>query len=330
MREIADSLVRMGLAGAGEDVSIRALSGGVSCDTYEVHVAGRALCVKRALPKLRVKADWFASARRSEAEAAWMRLAGSVVPGHVPAVLGEDAAHHVFAMQFFAPAEHPVWKARLAGGAADAAFAAEVGRLLARIHAATTGRADVARDFSNGDQFRALRVDAYLLYTADRHPCVAAAIRAMAASLETARIALMHGDVSPKNILCGPDGPVFLDAETCCYGDPAFDLAFCLNHLLLKAVWHREFAAPYAASFARLYRAYLAGIDWEPPADLARRAAGFLAAFLLARIDGKSPVEYLCAEADKDFVRTMALRFLTRPADDPAAMAQVWFAAVSP
>ena len=239
-----------------------------------------------------------------------MQLVGGIDPKWVPQILGEDRAHHLFAMQYFPPETYPVWKSLLAAGRADAGFAARVGEAVARIHAATAGREDIARAFANDAQFHALRLDSYLLHTAARHPDVAEIIRAMAESVGTARIALMHGDMSPKNILSGPDGPVFLDAETCCYGDPAFDLAFCLNHLLLKAVWHPEHSAAYAASFVALKEAYFAKADWEERAGLERRTAGLLAAFLLARIDGKSPVEYTTMDRDKDFVRATAMEFL--------------------
>ena len=107
-------------------------------------------------------------------------------------------------------------------------------------------------------------------------------------------IALVHGDVSPKNILAGPDGPVFLDAECAWYGDPAFDLAFCLNHLLLKCLRRPAHAAACLAAFDRAsVDAYLAGVAWEPRATLEARAARLLPALLLARVDGKSPVEYV-------------------------------------
>ncbi len=61
----------------------------------------------------------------------------------------------------------------------------------------------------------------------------------LSAGTLAAKIALVHGDVSPKKVPAGPRGPVFLDAECAWYGDPAFDLAFCLNHLLLKCLWNR-------------------------------------------------------------------------------------------
>jgi aminoglycoside phosphotransferase (APT) family kinase protein len=297
--------------------AIDALPGGISCDVYQVSAPARTFVVKRALPKLRVAADWRAPAERSHAEVAWMRLVGGINPDWVPQILGEDRPRHIFAMEYFPPETHPVWKAELASGRADPAFAAVVGAALARIHSETAGRDDFARQFANGVQFHALRVDPYLLFAAAHHPDVAPVIRTMAKSLAAARIALMHGGVSPQNILMGPDGPVFLGAETSCYGDPAFDLAFCLSHLLLKTVWHREFAPAYAACFSAFVDAYFSGARWEARHGLERRTAGLLAAFLLARIDGKSPVEYITTYPDQIFVRTLAIEFL---ADIPSRL----------
>jgi len=302
----------MGLIGEGERFEVFELSGGVSCDVWRVELGRGPICVKRALPKLRVTADWHAPVERAGTEVDWFRLVAGIDPRHVPEVLGEDRAHHIFAMEYLPPETYPLWKAQLAAGHADAEFAADVGKALAGIHAATAGRDDIAHDFAHDAQFRALRLDPYLLYTASRHRDLNPRIRALVDSVAGARIALMQGDVSPKNILCGPDGPVFLDAETACYGDPAFDLAFCLNHLLLKCAWHPEYTTAYLKSFDALKRAYFDGATWEEHNALDARAAGLLSAFLLARIDGKSPVEYLTAEPDKDFVRAVARRLLQR------------------
>jgi 5-methylthioribose kinase len=310
--EIARALSGMGLIGDGEQFAISRLSGGVSCDVYRVSLDRGNVCVKRALPKLRVDADWRAPPERSATEVAWIRLAADINPDWVPKILGEDRARHLFVMEFLPPQQYPVWKFELAAGRVDARFAAKVGEALARIQAATAGRPDVAQRFANDEQFYALRLEPYLLHTANKHPDVAPRIRAIADGVAKARIALMQGDISPKNILCGPKGPVFLDAETACYGDPAFDLAFCLNHLLLKCVWHPENTEAYLKSFEALKQSYLAGAVWEPAEPLERRTASILSALLLARIDGKSPVEYLTREEDKDLVRRRANLLLMR------------------
>jgi Ser/Thr protein kinase RdoA (MazF antagonist) len=130
----------------------------------------------------------------------------------------------------------------------------------------------------------------------------------------------VHGDVSPKNILLGPDGPVLLDAECAWYGDPAFDIAFCLNHLLLKCLWVPQSRAAFIACFDALSGAYLSGVDWEPRAALEARAAALLPGLLLARVDGKSPAEYLTTTRQKDAVRKVATTLLLRP---PARLIEV-------
>ncbi|MBL6937412.1 MAG: aminoglycoside phosphotransferase family protein [Alphaproteobacteria bacterium] len=321
--DIAEALAAMGL---GAPAKTTRLSGGVSCDVWRVDVAGRrAAVVKRALPKLRVTADWRAPPERAAAEVAWFRLVAGIEPRWVPAVLGEDRARHMFAMEYLPPETHPVWKAEMAAGRVDVDFAADVGTALATIHAATAGRSDVATTFDNGAQFHALRLEPYLLFTADKHPFVAGAIRDEVARIAAARIALMQGDISPKNILSGPSGPVFLDAETACYGDPAFDVAFCMNHFLLKAVWHPEWTDLYAQSFEAMRAAYLDGVVWENPVEIDRRVARLLPMLFLARADGKSPVEYLTDDESRAFVRGAAMQMIVEPPANLAVLAESYF-----
>ena len=321
--ELAIPLTRMGLIASGGSFTATRLAGGVSCDVWKVERPGQsALVVKQALAKLRVKADWFAPPERWKAEVDWLTLAGRIDPTTAPPILGVDAPSGMFAMAFLEGL--PLWKAELAAGRVDVPFAAVTGAKLAAIHAATAGRADIAAQFDNGPQFFALRLEAYLLFTAGRHPDVADDIRRMVESIAMARIALMQGDISPKNILMGKEGPVFLDAETACYGDPVFDLAFCINHLLLKCVWHPQFTEQYLASFRVLVAAYLRGVTWEDASGLEKRTARLLAMLLLARVDGKSPVEYLTDAKDQALVRDTAKDFIYGEEESLETMALLW------
>lgn len=305
-----------GLAAADEAPAATALTGGVSSDIWRVELRSGPVCVKRALPRLRVAQVWEAPVERNRYEWRWMQAAARIAPGSAPRVLAHDEAG-VFAMEYLDGARYPLWKAELRAGRADPEFARRVGERLARIHAATSGDARIAADFATDASFHAIRLEPYLLATAARHADVAAALRALAERTASTRTALVHGDVSPKNILAGPQGPVFLDAECAWYGDPAFDLAFCLNHLLLKCLWVPPAASRFLECFDALGGAYLRG---HGAPGLEARAASLLPGLLLARVDGKSPVEYVTEEAQKERVRAVARALLLAA---PATLAEV-------
>ena len=321
---LARSLTRLGLVRTDEQPRFVALAGGVSSDIARVEANGRTFCVKRALPKLKVAAEWRAPVERNHAEAEWMRVAGAIVPDAVPRLLAEDRAAGLFAMEFLPPEQYPVWKAELRDGRIEPELAAEVGRRLAKIHAAAARRGDLAARFANDHIFYPIRLEAYLVATADRHPDLRQALAGLVETTRTTKLTLVHGDVSPKNILAGPAGPVFLDAECAVYGDPAFDLAFCLNHLLLKCLWRPQWRERYLECYASLAGAYLGGVTWEPCATMEGRTARLLPGLFLARVDGKSPAEYVTSETDKAQVRSVAKPLLAHPADELAAVAAAW------
>jgi aminoglycoside phosphotransferase (APT) family kinase protein len=300
------------------------LSGGVSCDVYRVDLEEGPVCVKRALAQLRVAAEWRAPVERSGNEVRWLQTAAGIPGVNAPKVLAESREANLFVMSWFEPALHPVWKDELAQGRVDLAFAGEVGRALGTIHAATARDPEIGHSFQSDELFCKLRLEPYFLDSATRHPDLAAALEHLSSATLATHKALVHGDVSPKNILCGPEGPVFLDAECAWWGDPAFDLAFCLNHLLLKCVWRPQHAALYLRAFDRLRDTYMAVVDWEDRSVLDARAAGLLAALLLARVDGKSPVEYLTRHIDRNFVRAMARAFIRKPPGSLAELKRVW------
>ncbi|MEO8738582.1 MAG: aminoglycoside phosphotransferase family protein [Casimicrobiaceae bacterium] len=322
--ELVAALRRMQLLAPDETPALVALAGGVSSLIALARTARGPVCIKRALPKLRVEADWFAPVERNRAEVAWLRIAGDVVPGVVPRVLGEDATAMAFAMEWLDPQSYPVWKTLLRDGVADSSTADAVGSALAAIHATTANDADLARTFAHDASFYALRLEPYLEASARAHPAHAAALRALIAVTAATKRVLVHGDVSPKNILVGPSGPIFLDAECAWYGDPAFDLAFCLNHLLLKCQWRPALAGAYLACFDGLADAYLERVDWEPRGSIDERTARLLPGLMLARVDGKSPVEYLTAPEDRERVRQFALRHLEQPVAGLADLRARW------
>jgi len=313
-----------GLVAADDTPRLTALTGGVASDIWKVEARDRTFAVKRALPKLRVAQEWLAPVSRNASEVDWMTTAGAVVPNAVPGILAHEQKVGAFAMEFLEPARFPVWKAELAAGRVDPAFAAKVGSTIASIHAATAHSKSIAERFDNDAVFHSIRLEPYLEATARVHTDLAPILMALSRDTLATKIALVHGDVSPKNILVGPAGPVFLDAECAWYGDPAFDLAFCLNHLHLKCVWVPDAVGRLMESHEELSRAYLENVTWEERAVIERRAAKLLPALLLARIDGKSPVEYIVADGDKSRVRQIARSLITSPVATLAEIRAAW------
>ncbi len=318
-------VARCGLAAqGGPEPRFERLPGGVSSDIWLVRAGDARFCVKRALPRLRVAADWRAPIERNAKEAAWIKAVAAFMPQAVPPLLAEDPAAGMFAMGYLPPEAYPGWKEQLRRGAAAAATAEAVGRRLGRIHSHLARAPWAAAEFATDATFEAIRLEPYLLATARAHPDRGDVLRRLAETTARTRLSVAHGDVSPKNILVGPDGPVFIDAECAWFGDPAFDLAFCLNHLLLKCLWARQAAQRLLVSFDALARAYLALVDWEPAEALERRAANLLPGLLLARVDGKSPVEYLTEDSDKDTVRRAARSLLARLPDRLCEIRSRW------
>jgi 5-methylthioribose kinase len=300
------------------------LTGGVSSDIWRIDTARGPVCAKRALAKLRVAADWRAPIERNRYEARWMEVAGEASPGCTPQMLGQHPALGVLVMGYLTPERFRLWKEALREGQADPGTAREVGRVLARIHAFSAARPSLAARFDTDAIFFDIRLEPYLLAAARRNADVAPALERLVEVTRSTRLALVHGDVSPKNILLGPQGPVLIDAECAWWGDPAFDLAFCLNHLLLKCLWTPSASSAFLASFDALGAAYLTGVDWEMPAALEARAAALLPGLLLARVDGKSPVEYIVDEVDRDRVRRVARALLQSPPQRLGSVKSAW------
>jgi 5-methylthioribose kinase len=312
----------MGLIGETEHPLLKALSGGVSADIFLAQTARGPVCVKHTLPQLKVAAEWKASPARGEAEKKWIRLVAQFLPAAVPQILGEDSQAHVFAMGYLDPAHHHNWKNLLRDGDIAVSDAARLGEILGTIHRRTAGDPQVAAQFANDADFADLRLKPYIGATAEAHADVASILMALYARTAATRLALVHGDFSPKNILIGPSGPVILDAECAWYGDPAFDTAFLLNHLLLKCVWRPQYAPRYLQCARAFWQSYAGAGD--PGGLMAPHTATLLPALMLARIDGKSPVEYLTAADQKDLVRRFAKQELLRPRQDVESLLSAW------
>jgi aminoglycoside phosphotransferase (APT) family kinase protein len=326
---VKHQLADRGIASDERRVQVTALTGGVSSDIVRVDLDGQALCLKRALPTLKVARYWAADVRRSLHEIDWLRAAHRIVPTAVPPVLAADEELCMFAMPFLDARSHPLWKSELLAGRVHRGFASSVAAVLAALHGATAADTTVAQRFAHHEDFAALRLDPYLGATAAAHPTLSSILLALRERTARTRLALIHGDVSPKNILRGPHGPVILDAECACHGDPAFDVAFLLNHLFLKCLVNPGVHREYLDEARDACSTYESCCTHEPWSQMQLRVATLLPALMLARVDGLSPVEYLGDEARKNLVRSFARDQLVSAASTLPGILDRWHQAVS-
>jgi 5-methylthioribose kinase len=320
---VRDVLIRLSLIRPDETIRVEELTGGVSSTILRIEGQSGTYCLKQALPLLKVAKRWSAPVERVYAEIAWLQLAATIVPGCSPQILGVDKQTNSFVMHFLPANDFPNWKSELMAGRVNLSFAASVGATLARIHEKTANQDELKRIFSNDDNFLVLRLDPYLLEAAKRHPDLTTVLRSLVVRTQTQKLALVHGDISPKNILVGPAGPIFLDAECAWYGDPAFDVAFCLNHLLLKSVAVQDSSVCLLDAFDAFTKGYFSMVNWEPRQGIESRVASLLPALTLARISGKSPVEYL-DPSSRQAILKVATTLIAKPPIQLEALKRVW------
>jgi tRNA A-37 threonylcarbamoyl transferase component Bud32 len=309
-RAVVHAFLReQGLLGAGEQAVLTRLTGGVSSDLWKVELPTGVICVKGALAQLKVAQPWFAPVSRNRVECEWLRFAQQLRPGQVPRVLAHDEQAGLFAMEYLPPARYPVWKTLLLAGHVDASAARAVGELVGLLHSASAADPTTTTRFATDNNFDALRIGPYLRVTAQAHSDLQERFATLAYRTADIHLAVVHGDVSPKNILLGPDGPVLLDAECAWFGDPAFDVAFCINHLLIKSVKLPHCSPAFHTAARALAAGHAAYVDWESPSALIDRVASLIPALALARVDGSSPVEYL-NDHERNIVREIGRELL--------------------
>lgn len=317
---LRDYLHSTGHVAEGIGITTHVLPGGVSCRTVLVELGdGRAWVLKQALARLRVTADWFSDPARIHREASGLRwLARLAPPGATVEFVFEDHATHVLAMTAV-PTPHANWKALLLARGPEADHARQFGRLLGTIHRAAAAQAPVLQaEFADLTFFDQLRLEAYYRATATKVPAAADFYARLITDTLAHRATIVHGDFSPKNILVNAGRLVLLDHEVIHWGDPGFDLGFALTHLLAKARHVAERRAAFAQAAREFWSAYTAetiGLF----AGLEPRAVRHTLGCLLARVDGRSPLEYL-TPAERTAQRAAVLAQISAP---PLAVAEL-------
>ena len=299
------------------------LSGGVSSELYLVEDGADKFVVKRALPKLKVKDNWFADITRNTTEWKYLEYVGRLMPGAVPRLRFANPEGGYFGMEFLGEG-FASWKQLLLAGDCRTEHAQLAGKILGEIHRRTSFNSDLLEQFDTTPNFRQLRLEPYLLTTGERHPELRELFCAEAQRIESTREVLVHGDFSPKNILICGDRMMLLDCEVAWYGEPAFDVAFLLNHLFLKSLHHAPKRLGIESMIAAFWCAYAkARLDGNCD-DIERRLVPLLLMLLLARVDGKSPAEYL-TPPKQQFIRHFVREHLPSPPKSLARLSEIWF-----
>lgn len=307
-----------------EHPKLTVLAGGVSNRTVLVErAAGEAWVIKQALAKLRVTVDWFSSPLRIEREALGLRwLAQLAPPGSIVPLLFEDQAHHLLAMAAV-PTPHENWKTLLLAGVVVEDHVRQFANLLATVHCgAWEQHAQLEPIFRDRGFFESLRLEPYYAYAAEQVPEARRFLLQLMAEIRANPITLVHGDFSPKNVLVHHDRLVLLDHEVIHWGDPAFDLGFGLTHLLSKAHHLPQHRAVFVSAIEEFWLGYVGGMGDLPwAAALEPRAVRATLGCLLARVAGRSPLEYLNA-AERSRQRAATLRLMSAPPTSVAALAR--------
>lgn len=299
----------------------RELAWGVSNIVIRVDTPIRSFVVKQSREQLRTKIDWFSQLDRIWREVDVLRTLESLLPvGAVPRVLSEDRNNYLFTMEAV-DADHRVWKADLLDGHFDSSITNTLAKRLATIHRGTTGQSAIAEKLGDQTVFGELRLDPFYRYVAETCPQFTTPLNSLIARTAQRKDCLVLADFSPKNILLTSGGPIIVDFETGHYGDPGFDIGFFLSHLLLKTVMHHAQRSAAIAPAKCFWSGYQSELSTEPtPAWLVaeqrnptfeRQAVEHLAACMLARVAGKSRVDYLKESWQAGFVRAFCHELLT-------------------
>jgi 5-methylthioribose kinase len=289
-------LLDHGYVRAEETIALKKLAGGVSNRTVRVMWAdGHGWVLKQALAKLRVDVDWFSNPERIGVEAKALRWLNRSAPaGTTPAFIFEDVKNHLMGMAAI-PDEHENWKSVLLAGRIVSDHFEQIGLLLGTIHRRSSeSEVEISQAFSDTTYFESLRLEPYYLYAAQNAPEATGFLTTLASETLLQKHSLVHGDFSPKNTLIYRNKLILLDYEVVHFGDPAFDVGFAMTHFLSKA-HHlpavRSRLASAAELFWRVYYDEIMKISWARTME--PRVVRHTLGCLLARVAGKSPLEYL-------------------------------------
>ena len=308
--ELADYLIGKKILPKNAELKSKVLPGGVSNRTVKVDFEGHSWVMKQALPKLRVKGDWYSAPERIFYEAEAIRWFDLHLPGTCPKLTFEDKEHFIMGMEAI-PAPFDNLKALFMTSAPLPDHFIKSGTLLGQIHAIGKDRKRIPELFFDSQFFESLRIHPYYVVCQQVLPEATDFFNSLIHDTREDRYTFTHGDYSPKNLLVKNNRLILLDHEVAHFGDGTFDLGFFLAHILSKANHHLSCRKDFLLGTEQFYQAYLELTECLTPARkqrVVRHALGCL----LARVKGLSPLEYLTA-AEKKIQLSIVLRLLAKP-----------------
>ena len=316
-----DCLERLSVCAPEDIISVELLGWGISNTLVKVVTDTSAFVIKQSLPQLNVEDEWLADVDRIHNEKICIDLLAPVITsGSVPSVLGYDPDNYLFVMTC-APESGVNWKEKLLTGNVSPALAGKAGQILGEIHMFSFSNENVRTLFANDKSFVQLRVEPYYYFTASKHQDVANIIFDHAQGLLSNKLVLVHGDYSPKNFIVHQSDLILLDFEVAHYGNPVFDLAFMLNHLFLKSIHNGSNQDLYFEAASKYLQDYRQVVSANPllrsySDENCKELLVQLGCLMLARIDGKSPVEYIVDIDVQDRVRFIAKEIISGKCSD--------------
>lgn len=305
-------LLEKGIIQGPEEYSFHYCKGGVSCTVALVHIGERIIILKQGLAKLRVQEEWECDPNRMYIEQRCNQIYHQFVPECAPEVYFYDEENYIYGREAV-PEDWHTWKEELIQGVLNFNISEQAISALVTVHNHCAGNTEIQREFWNKDIFYSLRVSPYIEFIVSKYPQLQSRATEVIQLLMDNAITLVHGDFSPKNIMTDGTKIQILDYEVAHFGHPAFDLAFFSTHFILKAIKNKQWSSAYMNMLECMLDAYFFKEQYMDSRKLRKDFLQILPFMILARVDGKSPAEYIKEQVDKDRLRTIAFQLMDHP-----------------
>lgn len=309
--ELTEYLKAKELINEADGYSINYCNGGVSGTVAFVYAGDKPMIIKQALAQLKTKEIWFCDPTRMKIEYESNTIYNQLMPENAPKVYFYDDVNYIYGREA-APESCTMWKADLLSGLLDFEAARKVIESLVIVHNACAKDTNIETIFGDKKVFYELRISPYIEFIVGKYPQLSEFAKPICYDLMNCSISLVHGDFSPKNILIDGRKICILDYEVAHYGHPAFDLAFFSNHFILKAIKNKQWAAAYINMLTYMLAIYFENMDYMDKKQLETFFVKTLSLLMIARVDGKSPAEYITEVSDKELIRKLAFEIIDR------------------